>query len=1061
MFANTFIHRHVLAIVISLVILIAGGLAIMSLPIAQYPEITPPTVKVTTNYVGASAQVVEETVASPIEQEVNGAENMIYMSSKSTNDGRYELTVTFKVGTNVDLASVDVQNRVNRANSKLPPEVVKDGITVKKQSPSILLIITLSSPDNSYDTVFLSNYASINIIDQLARIPGVGNADIVVGKRDYAMRFWLRPDKLARLGVTASDIADAINDQNIQAAAGQIGQPPVPQGLDRQYSVNVKGRLTEVTEFENIIVRTLPDGSVLRLRDVSRTELGAQDYKSTGRLNGSPAVAIMIYQLPGANALELVNAIEEKMKELSGNFPPGIRYDVSLDTTLFVHASIEEVLHTLVEAMILVLLVVFIFLGNFRATLIPMLAVPVSLVGTFAAFVALGFSINLLTLFALVLAIGIVVDDAIVVVEAVEHHIEHGLSPLEATEKAMGEVSGPVIAIALVLTSVFVPVAFMGGITGQLYKQFAISLSVSVLLSALVALTLTPALCVMLLRPRKPMRGPLGWFFKKFNSLFDRITAGYANWIRTTIRRSALAVACLFAVYLGAYGLIKALPGGFLPDEDLGYFMIQAALPDGASLERTEAAMKKAEDIVRSTHGVKSVVALSGYGILTSTYNSNVGSMFVTLEPWEERASPDLHALAIIQDLRQKFAAIPEALIIPFNPPAINGLGNAGGFQFELQDRSGRDIAFLKEASDKFMAAAVQRPELTGMFNAFRPDVPQVKLDVDRDKVKALGIPLSDVFQSLQVYLGSLFVNQFNLFGRTWRVYVQAEPEFRATPEGIGNIYTRTADSQMVPLSTLTTVGTTTGPDTIIRYNLFRTAEISGAPAPGYSSGQAIAAMEGVAKETLPQGAGYEWTSMAFQEKESSGQQGFIFALALIFVFLFLAAQYESWAIPFSVILGIPLGVFGAFLAIWLRGLVNDVYVQVGLVMLIGLAAKNAILIVEFAKARYEQGQPLVEATVEGAKLRFRPILMTSFAFILGVVPLVVAGGAGAASRHSLGTAVFGGMTAATVLGLFAIPLLYVLIQRLSEKVAGKPKLRVSESGAQVHEPHLVKGGHQ
>ncbi|HEV8439594.1 MAG TPA: multidrug efflux RND transporter permease subunit [Methylomirabilota bacterium] len=1059
MFSRFFIHRPVFAIVISLVIMIAGGLSILALPIAQYPEITPPQIQVAAIYTGASAQVVEETVAAPIEQEVNGAENMIYMQSKSTNDGRYVLNVTFRVGTDIDIASVDIQNRISRANSRLPSEVLQAGITVKKQSPDILQVISLSSPGGAYDTIFLSNYAAINLLDQLSRIPGVGSADIVVGKRDYSMRLWLRPDKLAKLGITGGDIARVISDQNIQAAAGQIGQPPAPKGLDFQYSVNVKGRLTTIEEFENIIVRTLPDGGVLRIRDVAKTELGAQDYTSTGLLDGGPAVMILIYQLPGSNALDVAKGVRAKMAELAQNFPPGIEYGVRLDTTLFVTASVEEVLYTLLEAMLLVLLVVFVFLGNVRATIIPMLAVPVSLVGTFAAFVALGFSINLLTLFAMVLAIGIVVDDAIVVVEAAEHHIEEGLTPLAATEKAMEEVSGPVVAVALVLGSVFVPVAFMGGITGQLYRQFALTLTVSVLLSALVALTLTPALCAMLLRPRRPSRGPLGVFFRGFNAIFSRATAGYLGAVRTAIRHSVLALACLGVLYLVTWTLLERLPTGFLPDEDLGYIIVSVTLPDAASLERTDAALRKVEEILKAQSGVQSMVSFAGFGVLTGTYNSNAGTIFVPLKPWDQRKSRDQHALAIIDQLRRKVAAIPDAFILVFNPPPIRGLGNVGGFQFELQDRSGKDLAFLEGATSKLMAAAAQHAELVGMFTSFRPSVPQVKLDVDRDKVRTLGIPLSDVFQSLQIYLGSLFVNQFNLFGRTWRVYIQAEPEFRATTDGIAQMYTRTADGLMVPLSTITRVGETTGPDTIIRYNLYRTAEINGGAAPGYSSGQAISLMEQLARESLPQGAGFEWTGTAFQEKESGGKQGVIFGLALVFVFLSLAALYESWAIPFSVILGIPLGAFGAFLAVWLRALPSDIYVQIGLVMLIGLAAKNAILIVEFAKMRYEQGAGLAEAAVEAAQLRFRPILMTSFAFILGVVPLVIASGAGAGSRHSLGTAVFGGMTAATCLGVLVIPLLYVLIQGAAERFSGSGRRAPTAEPPASEAPSAAQAG--
>ncbi|MBF0508513.1 MAG: multidrug efflux RND transporter permease subunit [Deltaproteobacteria bacterium] len=1050
--AKFFIHRPVFAMVISLVILIAGGLSLTGLPIAQYPQITPPTVSVSINYPGANAETVEQSIATPVEQAVNGAENMIYFTSKSSNDGQYSLTCTFKVGTNLDIANVDINNRVNKASSSLPPDAVSSGISVNKQSPDMLMVISILSPDNTYDDLFLSNYASINIVDAVARTPGVGSTQII-GQRDYSMRLWVRPDKLTKLGLTGSDLVNVIREQNVLAPAGSIGQPPAKAGTEFQYTVNVQGRLTTAEEFSNMVVRTLPDGSVLRIKDLARTEMAAKTYTSYGRLNGVPATLIIVYQLPGANAIDTANSLTKLMSQLSSNFPPGLKYEISFDTTKFVRAAIEEVIHALWDAIILVLIVVFIFLGNFRATIIPMLAVPVSLVGTFAAFVPLGFSINTLTLFGIVLAVGIVVDDAIVVVEAVEHHIEHGLTPLAATEKAMEEVSGPVIAVALVLCAVFVPVAFMGGITGQLYRQFALTLSISVILSALVALTLTPALCQMLLRPRKQMRGPVGAFLRGFNHLFDKTTNGYGRMVRGCLRHMLFPLVVLLCFWAATGGFFKMLPTGFVPDEDQGYFFAAVALPDGASMERTDALTRKLEKYLQGVSGVKDVMTMGGLNILTGAYTSNNATMICLLKPWEERKTPATQLDAIVNQVRQELSTYPEALIFPFTPPPISGLGNAGGFQFELQDRGGRPAYQLAETADKFAAEASKRPELIGLYSQFRTNVPQIKLDLDRDKVKTLGVPVNSVFESLQIFLGGLQVNDFNRFGRTYKVMIQAEPEFRVSPDNIDQIYVRSSDATMVPLSTITKISSMTGPDVIQRYNMYRTSEISGAAAPGYSSGQALDAMEKLAKTNLPEGYSAEWTGTAFQERQAGGAQSLIFALGVVFVFLFLAAQYESWAIPLSVMFGIPLGVFGAFLSVWGRGLVNNVYVQIGLVMLIGLAAKNAILIVEFAKNQYEQGKPLKDAALEGARIRFRPILMTSFAFILGVIPLVTASGAGSASRQSLGTAVCGGMTAATVLGVFLIPVLYVVVQGLSAKVTGSPAAKVK--------PPLAEGEHR
>lgn len=1035
--AKFFIHRPVFAIVISLVILIAGGISIGVLPIAQYPQITPPTVEVEINYPGANAETVEQSIATNVEAEVNGAENMIYMSSKSSSDGRYLLQCTFNVGTNLDLANVDINNRVNKAQPKLPKEAVAAGISVKKKSPDMLLVISLYSPDKSLDETFLSNYASINLVDAIARTSGVGST-MIVGQRDYAMRFWVRPDKLAKLGLTGSDIANVIQEQNLVAAAGQVGQPPAAAGTQFQYSVNVKGRLTNAEEFENMIVRTLPDGSILRMKDVSHAELSAKSYTSFGRKDGIPSTLIIVYQLPGANAIQTADSIRKLLEETAESFPPGLEYRVSLDSTEFVKVAIHEVFLALRDAIILVLIVVFVFLGSIRATFIPMLAVPVSLVGTFGAFMVLGFSINTLTMLGVVLAVGIVVDDAIVVVEAVEHHIQHGLAPLAATEKAMEEVSGPVVAIALVLCAVFVPVSFMGGIVGQLYKQFAITLSISVLLSALVALTLTPALCVMLLRPRKPMRGPIGMFLKGFNYVFERVTGGYLSCVGFLLRRVVIALIALIGLWYGAGAMLQKLPGGFVPDEDQGYFFIAFSLPDGASMERTDALMRRAEADLKEVHGIGEVLTMGGLNLLTNAYTSNNSTIIAMLKPWEERHTEEEQIKNIMMDVRKRFAAYPEAVSIVFTPPPIPGLGSAGGFQYELQDKGGKTPRELDDVARKFLQTASQRPEVASLFTGFRTTIPQVKLDIDRDKARTLDIPINQVFQGLQIYLGGLQVNDFNLFGRTYKVMVQAEQDFRRTPDNIRDIYLRTGDGSMVPMSTLSTVEMVTGPDILQRFNMFRTAEISGANAAGYSSGDALKAMEEVSAAELPQGYGFQWSGVAFQEKLAGGSQGLIFGMALIFVFLVLAAQYESWAVPFSVLFGLPIGVFGAFLLVAWRGFINDVYVQIGIVTLMGLAAKNAILIVEFAKEKYERaGMGLAEAAMEGAKLRFRPIMMTAFAFILGVIPLVKAHGAGANARASIGTAVFGGMLMASIIGILFVPMLYVVVQRVSEKISG------------------------
>jgi HAE1 family hydrophobic/amphiphilic exporter-1/multidrug efflux pump len=1033
-----FITRPVFATVISIVILLAGGMALTGLPITLYPQITPPTVEVEVNYPGANAKTVEESIASAIETEVNGAENMIYFSSKSSSDGRYVLVCTFEVGTNLDLANVDINNRVNKALPKLPPEATAAGISIKKKSPDLLMAISLYSPDGSYDDVFLSNYASLNLVDPIARTKGVGST-MIVGQRDYSMRLWLRPDKLTKLGLTAADVAAAIREQNVLLPAGAVGQPPAKPGVEFQYAVNVKSRLESVEEFEDIILRTLPDGSVLRVRDVARTELAAKSYTSFGRFQGEAATVLLVYQLPGANAIETADGITALLEELGQNMPAGLAYDITLDNTVFIRSSVDEVVVTFFQALALVLIVVFVFLGSVRATLIPLLAIPVSLIGTFALFGPLGFSINMLTLFGLILAIGTVVDDAIVVVESVESFIAQGMDPTSATQRTMKEVSSVLIASSLVLCAVFVPVAFMGGITGQLYRQFALTISVSILLSTTVAMTLTPALCRLLLRPRKEMRGPVGWALRGFNRGLEKTTTAYTALTRVLVRTVVIGLVILGVFAYGSWSLLSSMPTGFVPDEDQGYLFAAISLPDGASMERTDAITRRAEEDVAEVPGVRSVLTLGGLNLLTNAYTSNNASLIIMLDDWSERTSPERQIGGVTKAVRGILASYPEAIGLAFSPPPIPGLGAAGGFQFELQDRSGTaTMDELASMGQTVVSEARERPELAGLFSAFRANVPQIDFQLDRAKAKTLGVPIDDIFESLQIYLGGLQVNDLTLFGRTYKVMAQAEPEFRVDPGNLSSIYVRAGTGEMVPIRTMATIGSTTGPDLIQRYNMFRTAEISGGAATGYSSGQAIATMEELAGEVLPQGYGYEWTGTALQEKQAGGQQAVIFALGFFLVFLFLAANYESWVIPLAVLLGLPVAVFGAFWAADLRGYINDVYVQIGLVLLIGLGAKTAILVVEFAKMLVEDGQSVFDATIESVRLRFRPILMTAFSFILGMIPLVIAVGAASGSRRSLGTAVFGGMLAATLMTLFITPVLYRVFQGLVEKLAKK-----------------------
>ena len=1043
--AKFFIYRPVFAIVTAIVLTLCGIIAGISLPIAQYPQITLPTIRVSAVYPGASAEVVEQAIAQPIEEQVNGVEGMLYMSSSSSGNGGYNLDITFGLENNADIAAVQVQNRSSQANARLPSEAISAGITTKKQTPDVLMYLALVSPNGTYDELFLANYATINVVEAIKRIKGVGNVSLFGA--EFGMRLWLRPDRMASLGVTPSDIYRAIQEQNAQAPAGQVGQMPVPKTQQFQYGVEVRGRLSEVSEFEEIIVRAKPDGSFVRVRDVARVELGAKDYVFQSRLNGQPAAAFSINLTPDASALETAGLINAELKSLATSFPADLSYDVVLDNTVFVKASLNEVVHTFFEALLLVLVVVFLFLQNWRATVIPMLAVPVSLVGTFAAFTLLGFTINTLTLFGMVLAIGIVVDDAIVVVEAVEHHMEHsGLNARDATLRAMEEVSGPVVAIALILAAVFVPVAFLGGISGVMYKQFAITVAVSTVLSAFVALSLTPALCALMLKPKDKNQRPglAGRFFGGFNRVFERLTDSYGRKVQTLIRRSLLSLLMLGILIFAAFGLMNKVPGGFVPSEDQGYFLGSVQLPAAASLNRTEIVTTKVDAILKSHEAVDKRLIINGYNILNGAPQSDSALFVATLKPWAERSTDSLKT--VIMGTYLQAAKLPEAIILAFNPPPIPGLGSTGGFSFKLQDRSGGTPQELAKVADDFMAAARQRPEIGSIYSKFNPRTPAYRLAVDREKAKKLGVPISDVTNALQTFLGGLNVNDFSRFGRTYKVTMQAEPEYRSDIQGIGLFHVRNGDNQMIPLSTLVTPMPTSAPTVLERYNLYRTAELGGNPGAGYSSGDAIAAMEDVAATTLPAGYGFEWSGISRQEKESAGKAPIVFGLAIVFVFLFLAALYESWAVPFAVLFAVPLGVFGAMLGLWLTGLTNNIYAQIGLILLIGLAAKNAILIVEFAKMKREEGEDAVSAAIAAAKLRLRPIIMTSFAFILGVVPLIIASGAGAAARVSMGITVFAGMLAATLLAIFMVPVLFVAVDRVvarfSKKTADQPEVQ-------------------
>jgi multidrug efflux pump len=1109
-FSRFFIDRPIFATVLSIVIVIIGLIALYSLPIAEYPEIAPPTIVVNTRYPGANPQVIAETVATPLEQEINGVEDMLYMSSQSTSDGQMSLTITFRLGTNLDKAQVLVQNRVAIAEPRLPETVRRLGITTQKSSPDLLLVVHLLSPDNRYDQAYIGNYALIQLRDVLTRLDGVGNITLF-GLREFSMRVWLDPSMLAARNMTASDVVQALSEQNVQVAAGIIGQPPVPSGNALQLSVTTQGRLLQPEQFGDIIIKTGDNGRVTRLHDVAQVELGARDYSANSYLDGKPAMAIAVFQRPGSNALATAQGVRKTMAELSQQFPKGLEYRIVYDPTIFVQESVNAVTHTLIEAFVLVFIVVLIFLQDWRATLLPMIDVPVSLIGTFGIMAALGFSLNNLTLFGLVLAIGIVVDDAIVVVENISRWMATGLPPREATLKAMSEITGPVIAITLVLSSVFIPTAFIPGISGQFYRQFALTIAASTIISAVNALTMAPARAIQLIRPHtaehsathealprfgivllggylayrflmplvaaplglpgltasahqtgEPVPSPLllwtlrgtvcllgavvGWFlsplinrllrsfFGGFNWLFERTVNAYGRLVGTVLRFSVVAL----VVYVGLLGLTSrgftTVPTGFIPAQDKGYLIVNVQLPDAASLERTDAVIRRVSDVIRQTPGVGNAVAFAGFSAATRANSSNAGAVFATLKPFEERLEHGLSGPRIAQDLRQRLADVQEASLAVFPPPPVRGLGTAGGFKLEVQDRTGAGLVALQTAAEQLVAAGGSQPGLAGVFTPFRANIPQLYAEIDRTKAKMLDVPLDNVFSTLQTYLGSAYVNDFNMFGRTYQVNVQAAGPFRDEPGDIMRLKTRNTSGGMVPLGSLVNVRQTTGPDRVLRYNMFPAAEINGDTAPGVSSGQALATMEQLARQVLPSGMGFEWTDLSYQQRSVGNVTLFVFPFCVLLVFLLLSALYENWSLPLAVILIVPMCLLCSITGVSLRGMDNNILTQVGFVVLVGLACKNAILIVEFARDAQETGKDRYTAVIEASRLRLRPILMTSFAFILGVIPLVIAQGPGAEMRQALGTSVFSGMLGVTFFGLFLTPVFYVVIRWFTER---------------------------